>query len=42
MPISIHVHHGLVDGSHVAHFVSLLEANLRMTQEASVIRDSRP
>ncbi len=28
MPISIHVHHGLVDGSHVADFMQLFQQNL--------------
>jgi chloramphenicol O-acetyltransferase type A len=28
MPISIHVHHGLVDGEHVARFVELFEQKL--------------
>ena len=28
MPISIHVHHGLVDGEHVARFVEFLEQRL--------------
>lgn len=29
MPMSIHVHHALVDGSHVARFVELFERHLR-------------
>ncbi len=29
MPVSIHVHHALVDGSHVATFVKLFERHLR-------------
>jgi chloramphenicol O-acetyltransferase len=28
MPVSIHVHHGLVDGEHVARFVELFERKL--------------
>lgn len=28
LPVSIHVHHGLVDGSHVGEFVDLLQARL--------------
>jgi chloramphenicol O-acetyltransferase type A len=32
MPVSIHVHHGLADGSHVAEFVEHLEQCLAMPE----------
>jgi chloramphenicol O-acetyltransferase len=28
MPVSIHVHHGMVDGEHVARFVELFQQKL--------------